>query len=297
MTKRIITIGPITKDYIITPHEEYSQIGGAVFYQTMTLKQFNANVLSIISIGIDDVEILGNYFENVSALLQEKTMLYTNIYDENLKRKQKAAIPLNPIKPEDINRNIEQAEYALLSPLSPFDIPVETVAHFKNNNIKTVLVAQGFLRKTDHSGNVIKNKWTNITEYLHHTDILFLDENEAKTAFQTDTLNDSLIKDILIQNNIEQIIITKAENGSTIYTKENIYHIPAIKTTKIIDATGLGDTYIASYIYKLQETQKIFTSGLFASITAKEKLKNKGPLIASKEKIEKELKVLLNKYG
>ena len=58
MNKRILAIGPVTKDYIITPQEEYFQIGGAVFYQTLTLTQLKCKVSSIISIANEDTKFL-----------------------------------------------------------------------------------------------------------------------------------------------------------------------------------------------------------------------------------------------
>lgn len=289
MNKRILAIGPITKDYIITPYEKYFQIGGAVFYQTMTLTRLKYGVTSIISISQEDLKLLEEIDADMKYVFVDKTMEYTNIYDENFNRKQKAILPKNPILPEQINVNLNDISNVLLSPLSPYDIPPETITYFKENNIRTVLLPQGFLRQTDKDNNIIERSWNDIDKYLKNVDILCLDENEAKKAFNMDSINREQINGILHEHCLEQIIITKAERGSTIYAGDNIYDIPAIKTKCPIDATGLGDTYIAAYIAKLEESKSIYQAGLFASITAKEKLENKGPLQSPKEKIEKEL--------
>ncbi|MEE1117337.1 PfkB family carbohydrate kinase [Methanosphaera sp.] len=289
MNKRILAIGPVTKDYVITPQEEYFQIGGAVFYQTLTLTQLKCKVSSIISIANEDTKFLEDIDADINYVFTDKTMEYTNIYDEKFHRKQKAILPKNPILPKDITVNLNDFNTVLLSPLSPYDIPVETITYFKENNIRNVLIPQGFLRKTDDNNNVIERSWDEKNKYLKNVDIICLDENEAKKAFNLKNINNELILKLLKKYTLEQIIITKAEQGSTIYTKNNIYNIPAIKTAHAVDATGLGDTYIAAYIAKLEESNNIYESGLFASIAAKEKLENKGPLKSSKEKIEKEL--------
>ena len=289
MNKRILAIGPITKDYIITPIDEYFQIGGAVFYQTLTLTRLKYRVTSIISISKDDIKLLENIDADMKFILTDKTMEYTNIYDENFNRKQKAILPKNPISPEHMDLNLNDVSSVLISPLSPYDIPVETITYFKEKNIRTVLIPQGFLRQTDRNNNVIERSWKDINRYLKDVDIICLDENEAKKAFKLKSINDEQIIEILKEYDLEQIIITKAERGSTIYAEDNIYTIPAIRTKHAVDATGLGDTYIAAYIAKLEESNDIYESGLFASIAAKEKLENKGPLKSSKEKIEKEL--------
>lgn len=289
MNKRILAIGPITKDFIITPQDKYIQIGGAVFYQTMTLTRLKYGVTSIISISQDDVKLLEDIDAYMKYIFTDKTMEYTNIYDENFNRKQKASLPKNPILPEHINVDLNEFSSVLLSPLSPYDIPVETVSYFKENNIKTVLVPQGLLRQTDNNNNIVERSWNDIDKYLKYTDIICLDENEAKKAFRIDMINSDSITEILKEHDLEQIIITKAERGSTVYVEDDIYNISAIKTEHAIDATGLGDTYIAAYIAKLEETNSICEAGLFASIAAKEKIEKRGPLQSSKEKIEKEL--------
>lgn len=289
MNKRILAIGPVTKDYIVTPSDKYFQIGGAIFYQTLTLNRLKYDVASIISIAQNDVKYLDEITSDIRYVYTDKTMEYTNIYDEKFNRKQKAELTKNPIFPENIDIPLNNISSVLLSPLSPCDIPSETIAYFKEKNIRTVLIPQGYLRQTDNKNNVIERKWKNKREYLANTDILSLDENEVKTAFNLKSTNDEEIQKIVKKYELEQMIVTKAERGSTIYHKENIYNIPAMKSNNPVDATGLGDTYIAAYIARLEETGNIFESGLFASITAKEKLENKGPLKSSKEKIEKEL--------
>lgn len=288
MNKIILAIGMATIDYIITPSNEYSQLGGAVFYQTATLNQLKSPSISIISIGKDDKKLLKD-LENTVVIPTEKTMKYTNIYDKTLKRRQKATLPKNTILPSDITINLENVSSVLLSPLSPTDIPPQTITYFKERGIRTILSAQGYLRKTDDDENIIERKWKNIGLYLKDTDILFLDEDETKKSFDINKITDETVYKIARKYELEQIIITRAEKGSTVYTKNQRYNIPAIKTEKEIDATGLGDTYIAAYISKLEECDDIYLAGLFASITAKEKLECAGPLKSNKEKIEREL--------
>ena len=82
--------------------------------------------------------------------------------------------------------------------------------------------------------------------------------------------------------------MTKAEKGSNIYTKNKKIEIPAIKTKNNIDATGLGDTYIAAYTAKL-DSNNIYEAGLYASIASKFKLESKGPLKVDEKLIQKEL--------
>lgn len=298
MKNKILTIGPVTKDIIKIHDNTYTQIGGASYYQIWTLHQLKKEVTAIITIGQDDYEMLKEFPDTtqVKPIIKKQTMQYTNIYNKKMERIQKAILPSNTITPQDIeNTKINLSEYktALISPLSKDDIPPETIEYLKNKNLTIVLSIQGYLRTTDTKNNVISRKWENKEQYLKNTDIIALDENEIKKAFNIKEITNEKIQKIIRKYNLNTIIITKAEKGSDIYTHNNKTHIPAIKTDKQIDPTGLGDTYIATYISKINKNN-IYEAGLYASITAKFKLEQKGPLKIDKKIIQKELEKRLN---
>ena len=299
MKNKILTIGPITKDIIKTPTQTYIQTGGASYYQMWTLYQLKKEATAIITIGICDVEMINDFPEknNIKPIITTQTMEYTNIYNKQLERTQKAKLPNNPITPEKISEKINIKEYdtAILSPLSKNDIPPETIKYLKTNNIKIILAPQGYLRTTDDNNNIISSKWDDKEKYLENVDIIALDEDEMKTAFNIQEITDTIIKDIIQKYNLNTIIMTKAEKGSNIYTKNKKIEIPAIKTKNNIDATGLGDTYIAAYTAKL-DSNNIYEAGLYASIASKFKLESKGPLKVDEKLIQKELekRIILN---
>lgn len=298
MKNKILTIGPVTKDIIKIHDNTYTQIGGASYYQVWTLHQLKKEVTAIITIGQDDCEMLKEFPDTaqVKPIIKKQTMQYTNIYNKKMERIQKAILPSNTITPQDIEDtkiNLSEYKTVLISPLSKDDIPPETIEYLKNKNMTIVLSIQGYLRTTDTKNNVISRKWENKEQYLKNTDIITLDENEIKKAFNIKEITNEKIQKIIRKYNLNTIIITKAEKGSDIYTHNNKTHIPAIETDKQIDPTGLGDTYIAAYISKINKNN-IYEAGLYASITAKFKLEQKGPLKIDKKIIQKELEKRLN---
>lgn len=298
MKNKILTIGPVTKDIIKIHDNTYTQIGGASYYQVWTLHQLKKEVTAIITIGQDDYEMLKEFPDTaqVKPIIKKQTMQYTNIYNKKMERIQKAILPSNTITPQDIEDtkiNLSEYKTVLISPLSKDDIPPETIEYLKNKNMTIVLSIQGYLRTTDTKNNVISRKWENKEQYLKNTDIITLDENEIKKAFNIKEITNEKIQKIIRKYNLNTIIITKAEKGSDIYTHNNKTHIPAIETDKQIDPTGLGDTYIAAYISKINKNN-IYEAGLYASITAKFKLEQKGPLKIDKKIIQKELEKRLN---
>lgn len=281
MIKKILNIGPVSQDLIVTPDDQYIQSGGAVYYQSHTLYALNYPHDVVLTIAEDDMEILDDFPSKKNLILQniKNTMQYTNIYDEDNNRTQKAIIEDNPIKIETLNNlNLDDYHYVILSPLSKYDITPDMLVFLKNNNLTVVLAAQGFMRTLDSDNNIIKTTWNNKDSFLKNTDIIILDDQETKEAFNLDKITDKHITNIIKKYNLKIFIITMAEKGSIIYTQFSKYTIPAKKTNNIIDPTGLGDTYIASFIGHLNETGEIKKSGLFASYITSEKIQVKGPI-------------------
>lgn len=301
--KRILTIGPVTKDTIITPSLKYKQIGGSVYYHACTLYQLKVPSTAIITIGQNDLEMIEAFPKKyeIKIIKTSNTTKYINIYNKKLERKQKAELVNHPITPDEIQKlkiNFKMYDTAILSPLSSYDIPPETIEFLKKEGMNITLLPQGYLRHIDKNKNVISNSWQNTEEYLKYTDTICLDINEMKTAFQINSINKDTIHKIQEKyENINEIIITEAEKGSTIYTKDRIIKINAIKTNKPIDPTGLGDTYIAAYTSKKIETNDLYLSGVYASLVAKNKLETKGPIKTTDHKINQEFEKIVKKMG
>ncbi|MBE6493418.1 MAG: hypothetical protein E7Z84_02260 [Methanosphaera stadtmanae] len=298
MKNKTLVIGPVTKDVIITQDDKYNQIGGAVYYQTNTLNQLNIPTTSIITIGKNDLELVDNFTNtnNVKKIITDNTMEYINIYDENNVRTQKAKWYNNLItleKFKEFNINLNEYKTAIFSPLSPNDFSYELIKHIKEHNLETVLVIQGYLRKINKNNDIQKNKLKNPKKLLKYIDIISLDDNEMKIAFNLKEISTPKVHEIIEKYNLKTIIMTKGEDGSVIYTKDNSVEIPIIKSEKQVDFTGLGDTYIASYIAKKYDTDSNRIAAYFASIVSSHKLETKGPVKINRNIVEKELKKII----
>ena len=78
-----------------------------------------------------------------------------------------------------------------------------------------------------------------------------------------------------------EVIITKGSRGSEILLKrENKVEeisVDAVKCENVLDATGCGDTYMASYLSCRLKGKSIRESADFASLISARKLKCYGP--------------------
>ncbi len=287
-------IGPVTKDTISRDGLMYHSTGGAVYYQAAVLSQLEINVTAVITLSNEDEELLNAFSEDIDIipLYFDKTMEFENIYpnhDPN-HRVQRAEVPKNPIKPDDLP-DMEVYDAVLLCPLSPFDIPLETVENISGFNIPIYVGVQGYLRHLDDH-EVILKPWNDFKKFLPHFKMLFMDQNEAKVLMGEGCNEMNIVAEKLAQFGPEEVIITCGDRGALIYSSlsRQSHQINAFPIKQSMDPTGLGDTYMAAYVTKRMETQDPEICGLFASMASTIKLENTGAFNGNRKMIQEMLR-------
>lgn len=277
----ITLIGPITNDTIVKDNSTHKSVGGAVYYQSSVLERLNVNTKAVITLAKTDEELLTAFPKNIKLfpVFTDETVKFQNIYPDNNPnhRIQKAIIPHNPLKVKYIESlNLRDSKAILLGPLSPYDIPLETVEYLSKLKIPIYLGVQGYLRHLK-DGKIVLKPWDEFKKFLKFVKILFMDENESATILGQQLPLTEVAK-TLASFGPDEIIITQGSNGSTIYSKklDETYKIPAFPPKKIEDPTGLGDTYMAAYAARKLETKDPKMCGIFASAASVIKLENKG---------------------
>jgi ribokinase len=87
---------------------------------------------------------------------------------------------------------------------------------------------------------------------------------------------ESLIGFNKIIETVETVVVTLGEKGSLTYNNgSKINH--KVVMVDVVDTTGAGDTYNASYLFGLTQNWSIEKCGKFASYAASEKIKKIGP--------------------
>lgn len=276
----VTLIGPISRDIIVKNGSRHESIGGPVYYQSHLLSKLDIATNAVVTLAENDSGLLKKFPPDVNLIpnFAPETMKFQNIYPDNnpCNRLQKAEIPHNPIKIDKIEDKIKDSDAILLGPLSPYDIPLKTVEKLSWLDIPIYLGAQGYLRHLD-SGKIVLKPWKDFQEFLKFINVLFIDINESSIILgKKHSARETAMK--LASYGPHDVIITMGSNGSLIYSKkrDKIYRIPAKKPQKIVDPTGLGDTYMAAYVARKLETYDPQKCGLFASAAASLKLENKG---------------------
>jgi sugar/nucleoside kinase (ribokinase family) len=278
---RFMIIGPVTRDTISRDGMIYHHTGGAVYFQSAVFSSFNMNITAVIPLSNSDTDLLNAFPENADLLpvFVEETMEFENIYPNHdlNHRIQRARVPDNPVLPENLPESLEAYDAAVLCPLSPTDIPIETVKYLSKYNVPIYMGAQGYLRHLCDDEIILK-PWEDFPEFLKHVEFLFLDEAEARIVSGFNDRDLGIIGKQLSKFGPKEIIITSGDRGALIYssTSNEVYRIHAFPPKQTMDPTGLGDTYMAAYASKRVEGYSPKSSGIFASMVSTMKLETIG---------------------
>jgi sugar/nucleoside kinase (ribokinase family) len=278
---KFMIIGPVTRDTISRDGMVYHHTGGAVYFQSAVFSSFNMNITALITLSNFDTDLLNAFPEDADLIpvFVDETMEFENIYPNHdlNHRVQRAKVPDNPVLPKNLPENLESYDAAILCPLSPTDIPIETVEYLSKHNVPIYMGAQGYLRHLCDDEVVLK-PWEDFPKFLKHVELLFLDEAEAKIVTGFKGCDLETIGKQLSKFGPNEIIITRGDRGALIYysTLNEVYRIHAFPPKQTMDPTGLGDTFMAAYASKRVENYSPKSCGIFASMVSTMKLETIG---------------------
>lgn len=271
----LVVIGPVTKDLIVIGDEKFHNVGGATYFQSFVFEEFYDDYMAIVN--CSDEKLVEKFpdYNKVKVILKDDTHFFINKYPDksNLDvRAQSSNFADIPILPDDLKGLLpEKIDGFVLNPLNRYDFPLETIEYLKGFDVPMFLSIQGFLRVCDvkENGNcTIKlDNFNMLGAILEGTSAIFLDEAEANI--------------IGTDYDVDEIVITNGSCGSRIVGEDEI-RIDAVKCENVVDTTGCGDTFMASYISQKLLFKSSQIAGNFASLIASEKLKNFGPYNSNK---------------
>jgi len=299
---KILIIGPLSQDKIVKKGFTHQSIGGAVYYQTAVFASLGIDHTAVMTLAEKDKDLI-NDLPNETEIIPvftEKTMEFENIYpDQNPNHRiQRAINPDNPVTPHNLSKiDFNGFDAILISPLSPSDIPLDTLKYLSKFKIQIYMGAQGYLRHFENSEVVLK-PWNDYKKFMKFVDFLFLDEVEAGIILGVSEDNCSEIARNLSSFGPEEVIITRGDRGAVVYSKKaekkiginDSFDIPSFPPQKMVDPTGLGDTFMAAYAFRKLETFDPEECGIFASLIASLKMEHKGAFFGDRALIEEKLK-------
>ena len=108
---------------------------------------------------------------------------------------------------------------------------------------------------------------------LNHVDILFANESEIMSLYQTDTFDDALQA---VRGRCEIAVLTRSEKGSVIASGAEVHVIDAEPGVQVVDTTGAGDAYAAGFLHAYTQGHDLATCGRLGGSLAAEVISHYG---------------------
>ena len=107
-----------------------------------------------------------------------------------------------------------------------------------------------------------------------HVDILFANEGEILSLYQTDNFDTALQQ---VRKHCEIAALTRSEKGSVVVNDDEVHIIDAVKGVKVVDTTGAGDAYAAGFLYAYTQGLDLATCGRLGGAMASKVISHFGP--------------------
>lgn len=105
-------------------------------------------------------------------------------------------------------------------------------------------------------------------------DLLFANEDELKSLFQTDDFEAALNA---LRPHVKIAAVTRSEKGSVIIDHGERLTVAVEPVEKVVDSTGAGDQYAAGFMFGLSRGRPLQQCGKLASLAAAEVISHYGP--------------------
>lgn len=131
-------------------------------------------------------------------------------------------------------------------------------------------------------------------EFIRHgVDILFANEDELKSLYQTTDFDAALAA---VRDHVEIACLTRSEKGAVIVNGADAHIIPADRDIKVVDTTGAGDLFAAGFLYGFTNGHDLAASGHIGAMAAAEVISHYGarPAVDLKELMQQKLALSLS---
>ena len=246
-----ISIGHMTHDLVgngITP-------GGPALYSTCTARNLGIPVGMITSFSRPLLQ--PGLLQGIDIRCQEsqKTTTFANLYNEHGERRQIIESVADRITPALIPPAWRSVPIVNICPVAN-EYTSEIVRLFDNALIG--ICPQGWMRKWDHNGQVMRKPWENFREVLPYADLVFFSEEDVADPIKAVEMYLPYTK---------MVVVTHGKRGASIYSHDGVYHSPAFPTVEV-DPTGAGDVFATAFLVRYAETRDVSESAKFANCAA-----------------------------
>jgi len=263
---RLVVVGNLTRDIIVTPHGSEESMGGSACYCSLAAAKMGYRVLAVARAGrdysrswLEELRAGGVELEVDAAPC---TTTFVNTYGAGGARVQRLVSDGGLIR--GWAAKVGPADVVHLGPVYG-EVGHEELQGLRCRGVSAD--AQGFVRRV-RGDRLCGARWLT-RDLLRSIQILHIALEEAKFVVRTSW-------EELFQTGLRVASVTDSSRGSHILTRTERVHVPAYPA-RVVDPTGAGDVYSAIFALKYMETRDALEAGLNASAAASFVVEGWGP--------------------
>ena len=258
----IVILGTIGLDTLKTPFGKVEDVlGGSAIYASYAASFFApTGIISIKGTDLKETELDFLKRRNVSMegiKTEGKNFRWSGEYKFDMNEAKTLNTELNSLadfNPE-IPESYKKAKYLFLANVDP-EIQMKVIDSMDNPELIVV----------DTMNFWIENKKDKLIEVIKKSNILILNDGEARELFDTPNLVKAGKRALSL--GIEAVIIKKGEHGSLLFTKDEHFNCPGYPLESVIDPTGCGDSFGGSFIGYYSKEKNLRKAMVYASVIA-----------------------------
>jgi sugar/nucleoside kinase (ribokinase family) len=254
---RYVTIGHICQD--ILPHGW--MFGGAATYSARMAHALGCHVQVITSLR-SDVDVSPALADiEVVRLPSDRTTTFENVYVDHVRHQTLHAVA-DRLTPDRFPA-APAADIVHLAPIAQ-EVDLGWLDRFPGALVG--VTPQGWLRRWDAQGRVSPIGWAEAAQVLPRADVVIISIEDVAH-------NEGLVQQWAAQARL--LVVTRGAHGCTVHQNNMVTAVPT-HSVEIVDATGAGDIFAASFLVRLRECGDPIVAALFASCLASQSITRRG---------------------
>jgi sugar/nucleoside kinase (ribokinase family) len=125
---------------------------------------------------------------------------------------------------------------------------------------------QGWLRQWDAQGRISPIGWAEAAEVLPRADVVIISSEDVAH-------DEAVVQHWATQAKL--LVVTRGAHGCTVHHNNSVTAVPT-HSVEIVDATGAGDIFAASFLVRLRQTRDPIAAARFANCLASQSITRRG---------------------
>ncbi len=252
----VLVIGTVALDTIETPFGRVEKVlGGSATYASFAASFFSKPALMSV-VGTDFPQECLNLIKkrniDVEGLkVDDKTFHWEGFYEYDMNEAKTKKTELNSLEhfKVEVPEKYKNIKYIFLANIDP-ELQLETLKQMNK---------PGFV-VMDTMNFWIDSKRKQLIDVIKKTDVLLLNDGEARQLFKTVNLVKAANKALSLGPNA--VIIKKGEHGALLFTKGSHFNAPGYPLEELKDPTGAGDSFAGALMGYLAKTDDVSDENL-----------------------------------